>query len=275
MGDDDDVHGHGGGGGGSSLEGSRDVEYDRQRILWAKARATSRELIKYKAGGAARSSAHRRPWTRRRAKDPCLRGACIARSFQAEHGALDSSSGQGPVLAWGVHRSLVPGRTQDADTAFDLHAEADALAYAASSGISVRGCDVYVTKPPCKPCMMLMAAAGIRRVCYCSSLEKTYGDKTNAQVRALAETHDVILSEDAPRPTVADLRADRVTCLQKPNGTTTIERALPYRDDIEKGEPDMSIFQRRSFVAHHSESADELLDLDDDAHDELTLFDDP
>merc|ERR1712216_1066998 len=35
MGDDDDVHGHGGGGGGSSLEGSRDVEYDRQRILWA------------------------------------------------------------------------------------------------------------------------------------------------------------------------------------------------------------------------------------------------
>lgn len=249
MGDDDDVHGHGGGAGGSSLEGSRDVEYDRQRILWAISTCHIARTYKVQGGRC---------------------GAVIC-----PPPALDSSSGQGPVLAWGVHRSLVPGRTQDADTAFDLHAEADALAHAASSGISVRGCDVYVTKPPCKPCMMLMAAAGIRRVCYCSSLEKTYGDKTNAQVRALAETHDVILSEDAPRPTVADLRADRVTCLQKPNGTTTIERALPYRDDIEKGEPDMSIFQRRSFVAHHSESADELLDLDDDAHDELTLFDDP
>lgn len=44
------------------------------------------------------------------------------------------------------------------------HAEANALAFAARSGISTDGGTLYVTMSPCETCSRLLIAAGIKRV---------------------------------------------------------------------------------------------------------------
>ena len=45
-----------------------------------------------------------------------------------------------------------------------IHAEANALAFAARQGISTEGGTCYVTLSPCVDCARLLVAAGIRRV---------------------------------------------------------------------------------------------------------------
>lgn len=45
-----------------------------------------------------------------------------------------------------------------------IHAEANAIAYAARWGISIEGCSVYTTLSPCVPCSQLLVAAGVTRV---------------------------------------------------------------------------------------------------------------
>ena len=47
-----------------------------------------------------------------------------------------------------------------------VHAEANAIAYAARYGISTAGADLYTTLSPCISCAKLIVAAGICRVYY-------------------------------------------------------------------------------------------------------------
>ena len=47
-----------------------------------------------------------------------------------------------------------------------MHAEANALAFAAREGISTDDCDLYVTVSPCKVCAHLLIAAGVHAVFY-------------------------------------------------------------------------------------------------------------
>lgn len=47
-----------------------------------------------------------------------------------------------------------------------LHAETNAIAYAARHGVSVAGATLYVTMSPCHPCAQLIVAAGLHRVVY-------------------------------------------------------------------------------------------------------------
>lgn len=47
-----------------------------------------------------------------------------------------------------------------------VHAEANAVAYAARYGVSTEGCTLYVTHQPCINCAKLIINAGIRRVVY-------------------------------------------------------------------------------------------------------------
>lgn len=47
-----------------------------------------------------------------------------------------------------------------------IHAEANALAFAARQGISTAGATLYVTTAPCLDCANLLIAAGIKRVVY-------------------------------------------------------------------------------------------------------------
>ena len=45
-----------------------------------------------------------------------------------------------------------------------LHAEADAIAHAAMTGLSVAGCTAFVTVFPCPSCTGLLIESGITRV---------------------------------------------------------------------------------------------------------------
>lgn len=47
-----------------------------------------------------------------------------------------------------------------------IHAESNAIAQAAKYGISVEGCDIYITAFPCWDCTKLLVACGIRNVYY-------------------------------------------------------------------------------------------------------------
>ena len=47
---------------------------------------------------------------------------------------------------------------------YEIHAEQNAIAKAASKGISTEGATAYVTYSPCTPCTKLLIAAGIKRV---------------------------------------------------------------------------------------------------------------
>ncbi|MBU6388446.1 hypothetical protein KGQ72_01035 [Patescibacteria group bacterium] len=57
-----------------------------------------------------------------------------------------------------------PGQCIDASIA--AHAEAVLVAVAAQRGISMEGCDLYVTTFPCPPCAYLCSFTGIRRLYY-------------------------------------------------------------------------------------------------------------
>lgn len=47
-----------------------------------------------------------------------------------------------------------------------VHAELNAVIQAARTGVSLNGCDAYVTFPPCPQCVGALIQAGIRRVYY-------------------------------------------------------------------------------------------------------------
>lgn len=47
-----------------------------------------------------------------------------------------------------------------------IHAETNAIAYAARHGVAVAGADLYVTLSPCYSCAQLIIAAGLHRVIY-------------------------------------------------------------------------------------------------------------
>lgn len=53
-----------------------------------------------------------------------------------------------------------------------LHAESNAIAYAARVGIPTEGCSLYATDAPCVPCAKLIISAGIVEVVY----ERIYRD---------------------------------------------------------------------------------------------------
>lgn len=48
----------------------------------------------------------------------------------------------------------------------ELHAELNAIAFAAKEGISTEGAEIYITMPPCSACAHLIIAAGINKVFY-------------------------------------------------------------------------------------------------------------
>lgn len=53
------------------------------------------------------------------------------------------------------------------------HAEANAIALAARSGIALDGCEAYVTHSPCMACARLLVMAGVRRVVYAREYRDT------------------------------------------------------------------------------------------------------
>lgn len=67
-----------------------------------------------------------------------------------------------PLGAW--PRGL--GRAKEDGCRVAIHAETNAIAYAARHGVAVAGATLYVTLSPCYSCAQLMIAAGLYRVVY-------------------------------------------------------------------------------------------------------------
>jgi len=61
--------------------------------------------------------------------------------------------------------------------AHEIHAEMNAIIWAARKGISIEGATIYVTLEPCSECSKNIIASGIKRIVY----EKSY-EHTNSEI---------------------------------------------------------------------------------------------
>jgi dCMP deaminase len=56
-----------------------------------------------------------------------------------------------------------------------MHAEANAIAFAARHGVQLQGSTLYVTNSPCRPCAMLLINVGVEKVVYAEKYRDTSG----------------------------------------------------------------------------------------------------
>lgn len=64
------------------------------------------------------------------------------------------------------HCQHLPGESQDVGCIKAVHAEANAITFAAKHGVSTDGAQLYVTHMPCLKCAQLIINAGINLVSY-------------------------------------------------------------------------------------------------------------
>lgn len=74
----------------------------------------------------------------------------------------------------------------------EIHAEANAISYAARSGRCVEGATVYTTLSPCTDCQKLLVAAGVRRVVY----KEVYD--VNPDSLTFLEDHGILIEQYQP-----------------------------------------------------------------------------
>lgn len=65
---------------------------------------------------------------------------------------------------------------RDSKLRFTVHAEANAVAQAARTGVSLRNARAFVTHRPCSQCAALLVQAGIKRVWFCEELSGKWDD---------------------------------------------------------------------------------------------------
>lgn len=59
---------------------------------------------------------------------------------------------------------------------YEIHAEMNAIIWAAREGISIDGATIYVTLEPCSDCSKNLIASGIKRIVYDKAYEHTNSD---------------------------------------------------------------------------------------------------
>jgi len=59
---------------------------------------------------------------------------------------------------------------------YEIHAEMNAIIWAAKEGISIDGATIYVTLEPCSECSKNLIASGIKRIVYDKSYEYTHSE---------------------------------------------------------------------------------------------------
>jgi len=59
---------------------------------------------------------------------------------------------------------------------YEIHAEMNAIIWAAREGISIDGATIYVTLEPCSVCSKNLIASGIKRIVYAKPYEHTHSD---------------------------------------------------------------------------------------------------
>ena len=95
-----------------------------------------------------------------------------------------------------VYSSTNPDGHTEENCFRTIHAEINAIAQAAKSGVSIQGSDIYITHSPCIHCLKVLINTGIGRVCYGSPYKL---DET----RELVARSGVILEQVAPGGTPA------------------------------------------------------------------------
>ena len=80
------------------------------------------------------------------------------------------------VMSWDCDDCAGTGREMRTSD-FVVHAEQNAIFYAAKHGIATEGCDIYVTHAPCPQCAKAIASAGIKRVIF----SKEYRDSDGVE----------------------------------------------------------------------------------------------
>lgn len=59
---------------------------------------------------------------------------------------------------------------------YEIHAEMNAIIWAARKGISIEGATIYVTLEPCSECSKNIIASGIKRIVYLKPYEHTHSE---------------------------------------------------------------------------------------------------
>ncbi len=59
---------------------------------------------------------------------------------------------------------------------YEIHAEMNAIIWAARKGISIEGADIFVTLEPCSECSKNLIASGIKRIVFNKAYEHTASD---------------------------------------------------------------------------------------------------
>ena len=75
------------------------------------------------------------------------------------------------------YNGFLPGakhvsRVRNSHEQSTIHAEQNAISYAASRGVSLFGCIAYITHYPCINCFKILAAAGIQEIIYLNDYNK-------------------------------------------------------------------------------------------------------
>jgi dCMP deaminase len=60
---------------------------------------------------------------------------------------------------------------------YEIHAELNAIIYAAISGISIKDCDIYITHQPCMNCLKMLCGAGVKHIYYRYPYDKSKIDE--------------------------------------------------------------------------------------------------
>lgn len=66
---------------------------------------------------------------------------------------------------------------------YEIHAEMNAIIWAARKGISIEGATIYVTLEPCAECSKNLIAAGIKRVIYDKEYEHTNSNVVSSFIK--------------------------------------------------------------------------------------------
>ncbi|MEA3384606.1 MAG: dCMP deaminase family protein [Campylobacterota bacterium] len=74
---------------------------------------------------------------------------------------------------------------------YEIHAEMNAIIWAARKGISIEGGTIYVTLEPCSECSKNVIASGIKRIVYAKSYEHTNSDIVSKFIK----DNDVIIEQ--------------------------------------------------------------------------------
>ena len=74
---------------------------------------------------------------------------------------------------------------------YEIHAEMNAIIWAAREGISINGATIYVTLEPCSDCSKNIIASGMKRIVY----EKPYEHTNSAIITQFIEDNGVIIEQ--------------------------------------------------------------------------------